>query len=103
MAVNFANALTAYANAAARTGKPGLEPRSEAAGGDFAKLLRDTAQSVTESLRSGEEMSIRAAAGEADLVDVVTAVNNAEMTLQTVVAVRDQVIQAYNDIIRMPI
>ena len=102
MAVNFTNALTAYANAAARAGKPGLEARGDG-GGDFAKLLQDVAKSATETLRSGEDMSIRAAAGQADLVEVVTAVNNAEMTLQTVVAVRDQVIQAYNDIIRMPI
>ena len=37
------------------------------------------------------------------MVDVVTAVAEAEATLQTVVAVRDKVIAAYNDIIKMPI
>ena len=40
---------------------------------------------------------------QADLNEIVTAVNNAEMTLQTVVAVRDKVIQAYQEIMRMPI
>ena len=40
---------------------------------------------------------------QAELVDVITAVNAAEMTLETVMAVRDQVIQAYQDIVRMPI
>jgi len=34
---------------------------------------------------------------------VVTAVTNAEVTLQTVVAVRDKVISAYQDILRMPV
>jgi flagellar hook-basal body complex protein FliE len=34
---------------------------------------------------------------------VVTAVTNAELTLETVVAVRDRVVQAYQDILRMPI
>jgi flagellar hook-basal body complex protein FliE len=34
---------------------------------------------------------------------VVTAVSNAEVTLQTVVAVRDRVVAAYLDILKMPI
>ena len=37
------------------------------------------------------------------MIDVVTAVANAELTLETVVAIRDQVIQAYQEVIRMPI
>ena len=41
--------------------------------------------------------------GQANLQDVVEAVNAAEVTLQTVVAVRDRMIAAYQDIIRMPI
>ena len=46
---------------------------------------------------------MQGAAGKADLGQVVTAVSNAEVTLQAAVAVRDKVIQAYMDIIRMPI
>ena len=41
------------------------------------------------------------AAGKAELVDVVTAVANAETTLETVVALRDRMISAYQDIMRM--
>ena len=41
--------------------------------------------------------------GKGDLVDVVSAVNAAEMSLETVVAIRDKVIAAYQDILRMPI
>ena len=48
-------------------------------------------------------MSAQAAIGKADLTDVVTAVTNAEMTLQTVTAVRDKVVSAYQEILRMPI
>jgi flagellar hook-basal body complex protein FliE len=43
------------------------------------------------------------AAGQANIVDVVTAIAAAETQLQTVIAVRDQVIQAYQEILRMPI
>jgi flagellar hook-basal body complex protein FliE len=41
--------------------------------------------------------------GKADLVDVVTAVSSAEASLETVMAIRDQVINAYQEIMRMPI
>jgi flagellar hook-basal body complex protein FliE len=46
---------------------------------------------------------MQAAAGRADIVDVVTAIAAAETTLETVITVRDQVIQAYQEILRMPI
>ena len=41
--------------------------------------------------------------GKGSLIDVVTAVTSAEASLETVMAVRDQVIQAYQEIMRMPI
>ncbi len=103
MPVSFSNAVNAYAKAVARQGQAGLESRAEPGGGDFAGLVRDAVQSTTESLRQGETMSAAAVAGSADLTSIVTAVTNAELTLQTVVAVRDRVIQAYQEIVRMPI
>ncbi len=48
-------------------------------------------------------MSAKGIAGTADLREVVTAVTNAEVTLQTALAIRDRVIQAYKDVISMPI
>lgn len=77
-----------------------------ATGGDgasFKAALTDAIGGVTEATAGSETASMQAVAGEADLVDVVTAVTNAELVVETVVAVRDRVIQAYNDIIRMPI
>ena len=41
--------------------------------------------------------------GKADLVDVATAISSAQASLETVMAVRDQVISAYQEIMRMPI
>ena len=41
--------------------------------------------------------------GKANIVDVVNSVNSAELTLDTVVAVRDKVVQAYQSIMNMPI
>jgi flagellar hook-basal body complex protein FliE len=101
MAVNMVNALGAYANAARVGGSPGMAARD--AGGGFAAMLKDATRETVGNLRQAEQMSMKAAAKEADLLEVVNAVTNAEVTLQTVVAVRDKVIGAYQDILRMPI
>ena len=43
------------------------------------------------------------AAGKANIVDVVTAVAETEVAIETLVSVRDKVISAYEEIMRMPI
>jgi flagellar hook-basal body complex protein FliE len=98
----IAQAARAYANATGNVGGPGLEARSEPNGG-FADMLRKAAGDTVDTLRQGEKASLGAVAGAGNLTEVVTAVSNAEATLQTVVAIRDRVIQAYQDILRMPI
>lgn len=72
-------------------------------GVSFSDFLRDTVEQSVDSVRSGEELSAKAVAGEADLTDVVQAITSAELTLQTVVSVRDRMISAYQEIMRMPI
>ena len=48
-------------------------------------------------------MTAASATGDAELIDVATAVSAAEITLETMVAVRDEVVRAYQEILRMPI
>ncbi|MBI3452167.1 MAG: flagellar hook-basal body complex protein FliE [Rhodospirillales bacterium] len=102
MTVSFANAAAAYIGAAKNAGVAGLEARS-APGSNFADMVKKATAAVAQNLRQGETATLQAAAGKADLTQVVTAVANAEVTLQSVVAVRDKVVQAYLDILRMPI
>lgn len=108
MSTTITNALAAYANVANAGLNSGdsVAPTSDAGttgGADFASMVKDGIQTAIDSSKHGEEMSKQAVAGKADLRDVVTAVNDAEVTLETVVAVRDKVINAYNDILRMSI
>ncbi|MGE3302779.1 MAG: flagellar hook-basal body complex protein FliE [Hyphomonadaceae bacterium] len=70
---------------------------------DFGALVKNALADAQSSTKAAEHQSYLAAAGKADIVDVVTAISAAESTLETVVAVRDQVIQAYQEILRMPI
>jgi flagellar hook-basal body complex protein FliE len=73
------------------------------AGSSFADLLGQSFGGAVDATKSAEQASFGAVNKTADLVDVVSAVNNAELALETVVAVRDKMISAYQDIMRMPI
>ena len=72
-------------------------------GTDFASVLEKTAKDSVATMRKAEVDSAAGIAGKADIREVVQAVTNAELTLQTVVNVRDKVISAYNDIIHLPV
>lgn len=69
----------------------------------FGSLLKAGVETVVETQKKSEAVSAAAVTGKADITDVVKAVNEAELTLQTMVAVRDKIISAYQDIMRMPI
>lgn len=103
MTVNFSEAVAAYNRAVRQQGGPSLDSRDGPERTDFVDVLRDAAQGALQSLKAGEEQTLRAAAGDADVSEVVMAVTQAEMTLETVVTLRDRVIQAYQDVINMPI
>lgn len=105
--VDFSTAVNAYNQAAggiksaAGSGKS-IAPTGESEGA-FASMVTDSLKQAVQTGRKAEELSLKEISGEADLKDVVTAVANAENTLETVIAVRDKVLSAYQEILRMPI
>ena len=72
-------------------------------GGSFIDMLGSALQGASNAGYKSEAMATKAISGKADLTDVVTAVSGAENALNTVVAIRDRVITAYQEIIKMPI
>lgn len=102
-------ALGAYANTAGVASRGRIDGGDQIASGEdnngisFSDYLSDKTRESIDTMEKGETMSARAVTGEADLTDVVQAVTDAELTLQTVVAVRDRMISAYQEIMRMPI
>jgi flagellar hook-basal body complex protein FliE len=72
-------------------------------GQSFAELMRQVAVDGIERTNTSELEGTKSLNKSTDVVDVVTAVTNAEVTLETAIAVRDRIIQAYQSIIRMPI
>lgn len=107
MSINALDAASAYAKAIARpSGSEGAGEASavgKAGSSPFASMVDGLLNDAVQTARSSEATAAQQVAGKADLVDVVTAVNAAETALETLVAVRDRVISAYQDILRMPI
>ncbi|HVJ50906.1 MAG TPA: flagellar hook-basal body complex protein FliE [Aliidongia sp.] len=105
MTINVAAGVAAYAKAAQGLAAPqGVTPPTGAGSGSgFGDMLKSALEGAIDSQKQGETASMNAVAGKADINNVVTAVNNAEMTLQTVLAVRDKVIAAYTEILHMTV
>jgi flagellar hook-basal body complex protein FliE len=80
-----------------------FKPQTVGANGDFASMLQEFAVKSIDAGAQGETLSLKAVDKKADLVDIVTAISNAEVTLDTVVTMRDRVIAAYQEISRMPV
>jgi flagellar hook-basal body complex protein FliE len=98
------SAAKAYAAAQKTAGLGSGAGAGETAGvGGFGQILKSAMSEVVQSSRNAETQMSNQVQGKAELVDVVTAISAAETSLETVMAVRDQVISAYQEIMRMPI
>ncbi|MDD7910449.1 MULTISPECIES: flagellar hook-basal body complex protein FliE [Pseudovibrio] len=98
-------AANAYANMAKLT-QSGGNPQEVAGGAssqDFSQLVKTAVEEVRETGQVTETQSLNLLEGKANVVDVVTAVAETELALETMVSVRDRVISAYESIMRMPI
>ncbi|MDH3241512.1 MAG: flagellar hook-basal body complex protein FliE [Alphaproteobacteria bacterium] len=103
MPVNMTGAVSAYNNAVRNAINPGMDARTGATGKSFETLVSDVADQMLKTGVEAEKQTTMAMTGKADLNQVVMAVASADIAVQTVVAVRDKVIQAYQEILRMPI
>ncbi|MCB1472436.1 MAG: flagellar hook-basal body complex protein FliE [Rhodobiaceae bacterium] len=99
-----AKAYSAMAQQAMRTGgTSALDATKGASPQSFAQMVVDAANDVTDKAKAADQVTAAAAAGRADLVNVVTAVSETELAMETLVGLRDRVIGAYEQIMRMPI
>ena len=93
----------AKAYASAQRSSSATEGVSAGGGSDFGDMLKGVLEQATQSSKGAETQMAAQVQGKAELVDVVTSVAAAEASLETVLAVRDQVIAAYQEIMRLPI
>lgn len=96
-AIGPAAAVAAYRAAA---GEPAA---ATSAPGGFGGMVQRALEQGVELGRSAEAASTAAMLGQGGVTEAVLAISRAELALQTTVAVRDRVVAAYQDVMRMPI
>ena len=69
----------------------------------FGQVLENVVEEAVDTQKQAEVMTVKGITGQADIQDVVLAISNAAQALETVVAVRDTAIKAYNSIMQMNI
>lgn len=72
-------------------------------GVSFKQFMGDSIEESIDVMKTGEKMQAKAVTGEADITEVVQAVTASELTLETIVSLRDRMVSAYQEIMRMPI
>ena len=99
---NIKEATNAYASALNQLKQPLAGGADETPGAAFGDLLKQSLQGAVEAQHKSEKVSGAALAGKADMTEVLQAVTEAELALNTVLAVRDKVVQAYESVMRTP-
>ncbi len=79
--------------------RPATAPAAGAAGSGFSAL----ASSFAETLKAGEDTAKAAMTGGADPHALVQALAASELAVETAVTLRDKVVEAYQEILRMPV
>jgi flagellar hook-basal body complex protein FliE len=107
--VSPVNAAGAYAsiakiaNGGNAASASSLAGANGAKGSSFGSMLEQAMSSMAQQGKETDGKIVQMAAGKADITDVVTAVAETEVAVETLVSVRDKVISAYEEIFRMPI
>ena len=89
--------------AAAAYNKTAQNGTAADASNSFGSAIDQALSQAVQTGHSADDQAMKAISGNGNLTDVVTALSHAEMTLQTATAIRDRVVQAYQDIMKMPI
>ncbi|EFO30751.1 flagellar hook-basal body complex protein FliE [Roseibium sp. TrichSKD4] len=70
---------------------------------DFGQMVQEAVSNIVQQGRDADQKAMGLVEGKTDVVDVVTAIAEAEVALEMMVSVCDRVISAYEEIKRMPI
>lgn len=81
--------------------RPAMQPQPEAGG--IRATFTEAAHSFTDTLAEAETTATEAMTGDADPHALVQALAQSELAVETVVTVRNKVVEAYQEILRMPV
>lgn len=102
--IDIKQAAAAYGNIAGIAQVQPLQKNTQpdAAEPSFSELVRLALGNAVDAGYKAEKISTLALMGKADLAQLAIAVGSAEQALGTVIAIRDKMISAYQQISQMP-
>lgn len=100
---SFASQLYAAARKVAPPERQATGAARPGGGDSFAEAVAAAVGELSGTLGAGEQAARQAMLGQGDVQAVVEALTATELALETAVAVRDKVVEAYQEILRMPI
>ena len=104
MNINSMSAANAYKSASQLVQKQVPQTKAtDQQAPDFGQMVKAAVDSVASTGKVADSQALAVAQGQSDMLSVVTAVAETEVALETLVSVRDRVISAYEEIMRMPI
>ncbi|WP_439595300.1 flagellar hook-basal body complex protein FliE [Falsiroseomonas sp.] len=98
MAIGAVQAAAAYASAGA-----GTAGAAASGGAEFGAALHRALETGVQLGRTADASATQALMGQGSVSDAVLAISRAELALQTAVSLRDRVVAAYQEVMRMPI
>lgn len=78
-------------------------PQRDAHSVGFDAMLGRAVDNGIQQIRDAERVSSAGLTGHASTVELATAMARAEVALQATIAVRDRVVAAYQEVMRMPV
>ncbi len=100
---NALNALRSYTASTKPAVTTNADIQQSAKGGQAPGKLAEAAAEFAQVFDTAEQQALAATTGKADPQTVVEAMASAELALQTAVTIRDKVVEAYQELLRMPI
>jgi flagellar hook-basal body complex protein FliE len=103
MVISVSDAIAAYKQSDGSLAET-IKKKGDSGGADsFGSMLSNFAGDTLNTIKQGEAAAVAGVAGKANIQDVILAVNQASVALETVSTLRDKVITAYKEIMQMPV
>lgn len=101
---NFTNARASAAIQSYSDARPATEPvATETEAPTFTESAKNVAMDFAQTLAHSEEVSKQSMIGDADPHALVQALAQTELAVEAAVTVRNKVVEAYQEILRMPV
>ena len=94
---------TSFAAQTYAQARPATAPTAAPAGSDGKLAFSQAVGDFAQTLKAGEETAKAAMVGDADPHALVQALASSQLAVETAVTVRDRVVEAYQEILRMPV